>query len=70
MRMPNIGDEYISARNSDTRVGKALTWRVTRFAKKSDSAYVELQAVNAQLPKKLLSVRALRDTRLFSRVES
>ena len=70
MRSPNIGDEYVSARNPDTRVGKAVTWRVTRIAKKAQSDYVELQAVNAQLPKKLLSVRALRDGRLFSRVQS
>ena len=70
MRTPNVGDQYVSARNSDKTLGKALTWRVTRVAKKSDSEYVELTPVNAQLPKKLLSARALRDARLFSRVES
>jgi hypothetical protein len=70
MRMPNVGDEYVSARNSDTTLGKALTWRVTKVAKKADNDYVELEAVNAQLPKKLLAVRALRNTRLFSRVIS
>ena len=65
MRIPNIGDHYVSARNSV--LGKALTWRVTRVAKKADSEYVELEPINAQLPKKLLSVKALGNTRLFSR---
>jgi len=68
MRTPNVGDEYVSARNADTSLGKALTWRVTRVAKKADNHYVELEPVNAQLPKKLLSVRALGDARLFSLV--
>ena len=70
MRTPNIGDEYFSARNSERALGKALTWGVTKVAKKADSDYVELEAVNAELPRKMLSVKALRDTRLFSRVES
>jgi hypothetical protein len=68
MRAPNVGDEYVSTRNSDKTLGKALTWRVTKVAKKADSDYVELEAVNAHLPRKFLSARALRDTRLFSRV--
>lgn len=68
MRTPNVGDQYISARNADRTLGKALTWRVARIAKKADSHYVELEPVNAHLPKKLLSVRALGDARLFSRV--
>jgi hypothetical protein len=42
MRTPNVGDEYVSTRNSDRTLGKALTWRVTRIAKKADSNYVEL----------------------------
>ena len=70
MRIPSIGDEYVSARSLDRTLGKALTWRVTKVAKKADSDYVELEAINAALPKKLLSVRALRDARLFSRVIS
>ena len=70
MRTPNIGDQFVSARNSDRTLGKALTWRVTKVAKKADSDYVELEAVNAHLPKKLLAARALRDARLFSRVQS
>ena len=69
MRTPNIGDEYVSSRNSDGTLGKALTWRVTKVAKKADSDYVELAPTNSQLPKKMLSVKALRDARLFSRVQ-
>ena len=68
MRTPNVGDQYISARNADASLGKPLRWRVTKLAKKDDSEYVELEATNAQLPKKMLSVRALGDARLFSRV--
>ena len=68
MRTPNVGDQYISARNADASLGKPLTWRVTRVAKKADSEYVELEATNAPLPRKMLSVRALGDARLFSRV--
>jgi hypothetical protein len=67
LRTPNVGDEYVSARNADRSLGKALTWRVTKIATKADSQYVELEAVNAQLPRKLLSVKALGDARLFSR---
>ena len=70
MRTPHVGDEFVSARNSDRSLGKALTWRVTKAAKKADSEYVELEAVNAEPPRKMLSVKALRNTRLFSRVES
>ena len=70
MRTPNIGDEYVSTRNSDRTLGKALTWRVAKVAKKADADYVELEAVNTPLSKKLLSARALRDTCLFSRVKS
>jgi hypothetical protein len=68
MRTPNIGDEYVSARNSDSTLGKALTWRVTKIAKKANDDYVELEAVNSLLPKKLLSVGALSNGRLVSRV--
>lgn len=68
MRTPNIGDQYISARNS-VSLGRAVTWRVIKVAKKADELdYVELEPVNAQLQKKVLSVRALSDARLFSRV--
>lgn len=70
MRMPNIGDEYVSARNSDRMLGKALAWRVTKVAKRADTDYVELEPVNTQLQKKVLSIRALNDTRLFSRIVS
>ena len=70
MRTPNVGDEFLSARNSETTLGKALTWRVTKVSKKADSDYVELEAVNADLPKKTLSVKALRNNRLFSPVAS
>jgi hypothetical protein len=69
MRTPNIGDEFISTRNADKALGKALTWRVTKVAKKAGDDYVELAPVNAQLPHKMLSVKALGDARLFSRVE-
>jgi hypothetical protein len=70
MRTPSVGDQYVSARNADRALGKALTWRVARIAKKADSHYVELEPMNALLPKKLLSVKALADARLFSRVQS
>jgi len=70
MRTPNVGDQYVSARNADGTLGKALMWRVTRVAKKANRDYVELEAVNAALPKKLLSLGVLGDTRLFSRVQS
>lgn len=69
MRTPNIGDQYTSVRNADHTLGKPLTWRVARVAKKAGADHIELEAVNAQLPKKLLSVRALGDARLFSRVQ-
>ena len=70
MRTPNIGDEYVSTRNSDKTLGKALTWRVTKVAKKADGDYVELEAINSNLPNKFLCAGALRDTRLFSRAPS
>ena len=71
VRTPNIGDQYISARNSDRTLGKALTWRVAKIAKKADALeYVELEPVDSLLPNKVLSVRALGDARLFSRVQS
>ena len=71
MRMPNVGDQYISARNSVSSLGRAVTWRVTKVAKKADALdYAELEPVNAQLPNKLLSIKALGDVRLFSRVQS
>ena len=54
--------------NADRTLGKALTWRVTKIAKKANDDYVELEAVNSLLPKKFLSLRVLRDARLFSRV--
>ncbi len=70
MRTPNVGDQYVSARNSAS-LGQAVTWRVTKVAKKADERdYVELEPVNAQLSKKTLSVRALSDGRLFSRVQA
>ncbi len=70
MRTPNIGDQYVSARNS-VQLGRAVMWRVIKVAKKADELeYVELEAVNAQLQKKVLSVRALTDARLFSRVQN
>jgi len=70
MRTPNVGDQYVSARNP-VSVGRAVTWRVTKIAKKADALdYVELEPVNALLQKKVLSVRALGDARLFSRVTS
>ena len=71
MRTPNVGDRYISTRNTDTTLGKALTWRVAKIAKKADAReYAELEPVDSLLPNKVLSVRALGDSRLFSRVQS
>ena len=70
MRMPNVGEQYVSTRNSDRTLGMTLTWRVTKVAKKAGSDYVELASVNVQLPSKMISVRALSDARLFSRLPS
>jgi hypothetical protein len=68
MRAPNVGDEYVSIRHSAT-LGRTVTWRVTKVAQKVDAIdYVELEAINEPLQKKVLSVRALRDGRMFSRV--
>jgi hypothetical protein len=70
MRTPNIGDEYVSTRHSTT-LGRTVMWRVTKISKKADTFdYVELEPVNERLQKKVLSVRALGDARLFSRVHS
>ena len=70
MRTPNVGDQYISARGS-VSVGRAVTWRVTKVSRKADERdYVELEPIDAHLEKKVLSVRALGDARLFSRVQS
>ena len=70
MRTPNIGDRFVSARSS-VSLGKAVMWRVSKIAKKIDALdYVELEPVDAQLQRKLVSVRALGDARLFSRVQS
>jgi hypothetical protein len=69
MRPPNIGDQFVSARNSAS-VGKTVTWRVSKIAKKSDALdYVELEPIDTQLQRKVVSVRALGDARLFSRVQ-
>ena len=67
MRTPSVGDEYAGSRRAGT-LGRSIVWRVTKLLKKADSDYVELQAVNEQLEKKILSTRALSDGRLFSRV--
>ena len=70
MRTPNVGDEYVSARHSTT-LGRAVTWRVTKISREADTLdYVELEPINERLQKKVLSVRALADARLFSRVQS
>ena len=70
MRTPNVGDEYVSARNSAT-LGRAVMWRVTKISKKADTLdYVELEPINERLQKKVLSVWALGDSRQFSRVPS
>ena len=51
--------------------GRTVTWRVTKVAQKVDALdYVELEAINEPLQKKMLSVRALSDVRMFSRVQS
>ena len=68
MRLPSVGDEYTGRRRPGT-LGRSVTWRVAKILKKADSDYVELQPVNEQLERKILSARALNDSRLFLRVE-
>ena len=67
MKTPNIGDEYEGSREAGT-LGRSIVWRVTKLANKAGWDYVELQAVDEQLERKILSARALSDGRLFSRV--
>ena len=70
MRAPNVGDHFVSVRHSTT-LGRTVTWRVTKVAQKVDAIdYVELEAINESLQKKVLSVKALSDGRMFSRVQS
>lgn len=68
MRTPNVGDECVSACNSEA-LGRAAKWRVTKVAKEADARdYVELEPINSQLQKKVLSVSALSNSRLLSRL--
>ena len=65
MRVHNVGDQFVSARDS-TKLGRAVTWRVTKVARKADNLdYVELEPVDTHLQKKVLSVKALSDSRFF-----
>lgn len=70
MPAPNVGDQFVSVRNSAI-LGRNLTWRVIKVAQKTDARdYAELEAVDEPQRKKVISVEALTDGRLFSRVQS
>lgn len=69
MRAPDVGDQFVSVRHSI--LGKDVTWRVTRIDRKADAIdYVELASVEDPFQKKMISVGALTDGRMFSRVTS
>lgn len=69
MRNPDVGNQFVSVRRSI--LSKDVTWRVTSIVRKADAInYVQLEAIDDPLQKKVVSVRALRDSRMFSRVIS
>jgi hypothetical protein len=69
MRTPDVGDQFVSVRHSI--LGKDVTSRVKRIDRKADAIdYVELEANDDPLQKKGISVGALTDGRMFSRIQS